>query len=91
MSVKYLHYRHTAVDGSIESHGGITFAYVEGEQGISFATAQCSLNDNFNKKLGRAKAQGRLLSEKHSRVFAGKRADFIDQLDKQALREGMTR
>lgn len=91
MSVKFLHYRHVLNDGSIDSRGGITFAYVEGEEGLSYATAQCSLDDNYNKKTGRAIASGRLLSEKYSMTFPRDRADFISQLDTRAAFNSMQR
>lgn len=72
--VKFVHLRQQEAwvdiaDGSVTYHpapnGGVTIAYVMGaDEGqtwqIDFATAQCSPRDNYNKKVGRAIARGRL-------------------------------
>lgn len=43
------------------THGGATVAYQEVKPGlIEYSVARCSTRDNFNKKLGRDIATGRL-------------------------------
>lgn len=46
------------------SNGGMTVAYTEDQGVIHFAVAFCSEKDNFNYKIGRMKAAGRLDSDK---------------------------
>lgn len=87
--VKFLHYRAyeeiPTGDGDareqIASHGGSTVAYVEGEEGISFAFAHCHELDRYNKELGRIKSAGRLLSDKYSASEKLSRDAFIRTLD----------
>jgi len=72
--VKFVHIREQEAwidiaGGSVTYHpapnGGLTIAYYllpeEGQQWlVRFALAQCSPRDNYNKKVGRAIARGRL-------------------------------
>ena len=61
-TVRYHHTRFLNKDGKIPmTNGGITFAYIEINEELSIAAkAVCSLQDNFNKKIGRMMAMGRL-------------------------------
>ena len=62
--VRFIHRRPT-IDGKITNSGGCTVAYREVDDGIEYAVAYCSPRDNFSRKIGRAKAGGRLNSDKH--------------------------
>ena len=47
----------------IPTKGGATVAYWQPEPGVVlYAVAHCSPRDNYNKKIGRAVAEGRLYS-----------------------------
>lgn len=68
--VKFIHIRNKVGD-KILNNGGTTIAY----QGLDpdtvrYAVAHCSPRDNFSKRLGRIKAQGRLDSDKLSVVVS---------------------
>lgn len=67
--VNFLH-RRPMVDGRISNSGGFTVAFEEVDEGIRYAVAYCHPNDNFNKKTGRIKAEGRLNSPR-----------YVDQVD----------
>lgn len=58
----FIHIRPHDVDTNPK--GGVTVA-IEGDEdkGYAFAVAQCHSKDNYNKRVGRAKAAGRLLSQ----------------------------
>lgn len=66
-SIKFIHLR--AMDLSNDTilpNGGATLAYTtdtdrEGKPVVRIAVSFCSPKDNFNKKLGRIKAYGRLV------------------------------
>ena len=50
--------------------GGATVAYWQPEPGVVlYAVAHCSPRDNYNKKIGRAVAEGRLYSENHVQMY----------------------
>ncbi len=56
----FMHYRKFNRLGQVMGKGGLTLAIqCEGNQ-ISVGMAHCSTKDNFNKKLGRTVAEGRL-------------------------------
>lgn len=58
--IQFIH-RRPIQNGLIANSGGFTVAYMEdGPNGIHAAFAQCSRRDNFNKRLGRTVAAGRL-------------------------------
>lgn len=92
MTIRYMHYRPyssvfdaniVAID-TVEGKGGLTIAYVEdAEKGtIEFASAICHENDNFNRKLGRDIAEGRLKSGRLvNEVFEGDYKAFIEEMD----------
>lgn len=68
-SIKFLHYRYPeitvrgAVTSGWESRGGRTFAYRDNGNGsFDVSVSKCHLNDNFNKKLARDRAAGRMLA-----------------------------
>lgn len=67
--VKFVHIRYTNEDGSVSARGGHTIAYREAGDRIEYACAHCSAGDVFNKAYGRAKAQGRLNSDRFRREF----------------------
>jgi hypothetical protein len=73
--VYFMHVRNIEND-QISNYGGITIAYREIIGGVEFAEAWCSSKDNFNKAYGRAKAQGRLNSDRYLRKFSGTFNDF---------------
>ena len=89
-AVKFLHYRayeeQLNKDGTdynqvIASNGGATVAYVEGEEGVTFAFAFCHDLDRYNKELGRIKSAGRLLSDKYASSEKLTRDEFIRKVD----------
>lgn len=88
MSTKFLHYRNiTSRNGrtQIEARGGTTIAYVEGENGFTYAVAYCNDKDNYNRKYGNAKAAGRLLSNDPTfgpHTFKGSRDEFFRYADR---------
>lgn len=63
-NVKYIHNRKIQADGTVAPNGGLTVAYVlDGNfKVVGWAAARCHEKDHYNKKIGRAKASGRLLS-----------------------------
>lgn len=67
---KFHHFRNLKEDGSVYNMGGLTVAWEVNEQNksIRYAFAICSDRDNFNKKVGRTIAGGRLKSPNHSFV-----------------------
>ena len=83
--VKFLHYRVYEEDNhgevTVASNGGTTVAYIEGEEGISHAFAYCHELDRYNKKLGRIKSAGRLLSENYCATVKATRDEFIKKVD----------
>lgn len=70
----FMHIRNLDQDGNISNYGGTTVAYREVPGGVEFAESWCSVRDNFNKALGRAKSAGRLNSDHYRRFFGG---DFV--------------
>lgn len=90
--VKYHHVRYfteeaqQAPDKSLLTHviackGGMTIAYVIDGTDIFYATATCHENDNFNKRIGRAKAAGRLQSANWRMHFRGSPHEFVEYID----------
>lgn len=75
-SVKFIHIRNFDIQGQFDPRGGFTYAYREVSDGVEYAVAQCSSRDNFVKAYGRAKAQGRLRSPDHLRLYRGDAASF---------------
>ena len=76
--VKFIHCRPiTVVTGAIKNSGGCTVAFREVSDGIEYATAWCSPKDNFNKALGRIKAEGRLKSDQYRKHTTLNFTDFI--------------
>jgi len=77
--VYFFHMREHYPDGDnlkLSNMGGVTVAfkyYPETNNNnafISWAASFCSPIDNFNKRLGRVKAEGRLQSPKHMHHFS---------------------
>lgn len=67
--IHYIHRRKSLFfrfgDPIVATHGGATVAYQEVKPGlIEYSVARCSDRDNFNKKLGRDIATGRLAAGK---------------------------
>ena len=77
-NVKFIHLRRRNIeDGSISNSGGVTVAFREVGANIEYAIARCSPYDNFSKKLGRIKAEGRLESDKYRKSVHTDFNDFI--------------
>lgn len=57
---QYLHNRHYGADGRPLGKGGWTVAYEYIDGNIRYAFAECSKEDNFDRRLGRTIAAGRL-------------------------------
>lgn len=80
---KFAHIRLRNSDGSIACKGGITIAFEDlGDPDFfSYALAFCHEQDNYNKKIGRAKAAGRLLSPRWRMVTnAASTSDLISKI-----------
>jgi hypothetical protein len=68
--IKFAHFRNFEFDGAVSNLGGVTMAYTQiGDCKFKVAYSWCSPNDNFNKKVGRIKAMGRLNSDRYSCVY----------------------
>jgi len=83
MTTRFFHLRNIDWDnnGNLDSRGGRTFAFREVEMNsIIYAVARCNPKDNYNKRLGRAKAEGRLDSPRYCKLFEGTRKEFIDAI-----------
>jgi hypothetical protein len=48
------------LQGTPESKGGATIAYIKGQQTAEFAVARCSPKDSYSRSRGRLIANGRL-------------------------------
>jgi len=82
-SVRFLHYRAFANDGTVLPYGGATVAYRKiGPGQVAYAVARCrdktktpevksAYSDNFNRRRGRDIALGRLMDDS-----AGKRQEI---------------
>lgn len=67
---KFAHIRYKEKDGTIACRGGITVAYEQIEDStFKYAVAICHEHDNYNKRIGRAKAAGRLNSKHYCEEF----------------------
>ena len=66
-TVKFIHCRYKNADGSVMPTGGLTIAYNLNNEYkvVGWAAAKCHIKDHYNKHVGRAKAEGRLLSAKY--------------------------
>lgn len=72
---KFAHIR-PRVDGVIPPCGGVTVAYEDIGNGVYLYTlAKCAPHDNFQKRLGRVKAKGRMNSEKYHNYIDGIKSD----------------
>ena len=92
MTTKFIHYRVVDDRANVASRGGITVAYVVGDEGATSAIAMCGPNDNYSRQYGRSKAAGRLLSAKYAKHHKGWRIqDVLDYYDDMALDAGLTR
>ena len=69
-NIQYIHRRPSSkTTAGPASHGGYTIAYRETDKNcIEYNVAMCSTRDNFNKKLGREIAAGRLIDNKYNAV-----------------------
>lgn len=89
---KFLHYREVDEEGMVLPNGGVTVAYVVGEEGTSYAFAYCSPYDNYSKIYGRAKSSGRLLSDYYVNTAGFTDApSFISYMDQTMEQEGLLR
>lgn len=84
---KIAHIRLRKTDNTINSNGGVTVAYEKlATDTYKYALAFCHPHDNFNKKLGRAKAIGRMKSKHFIQMDGAKTdseliANIITELD----------
>ena len=64
-------YNPTTSTMSVAPNGGITIAYqFAGDKQIEYALAMCAKSDAYCKRLGRAKASGRLNSSHYRQTLA---------------------
>ena len=69
---KFLHIRKYNDNLQIQGRGGVTVAYDDLTNGCwMIAIARCHEKDNFNKRLGRVKAEGRLMSRDQFSCISG--------------------
>lgn len=61
---QYLHIRNLNADEQPDSRGGATYAYRVVDNKLEFGAAYCTLNDNFNKKIGRQIAESRMATKR---------------------------
>ena len=87
--VKFLHYR-VVSGGQVEGKGGATIVFVAGEQGVSFAEAYCSYRDNYNRRLGRDIALGRMAAGVVDE-FDGTQEEFLAAMDSEQSDNGYVR
>lgn len=75
MTIKFVHIRFPETnglevfEGTISPRGGITIAIEDKGDHWLAAQAMCHPRDNYVKKLGRAKAEGRLKSRDGATIF----------------------
>jgi hypothetical protein len=74
--VHYIHLRLIDGTGKKLNRGGATIAFREVGDEIEYAIAKCSPNDNFSRKLGRIKSEGRLNSPRYRQVTKSTYLDF---------------
>jgi hypothetical protein len=85
--IHYIHRRKSSpLLAGPATHGGMTVAYQEVKPGlIEYSLARCSTRDNFNKKLGREIATGRLASGKVETWADSTLKEFRDMMYKQPV------
>ena len=92
MTTKFLHYRKVDDRGNVSARGGVTVAYAVGEEGATSAIAMCGPNDNYNRQYGRAKAEGRMRSERYAQTHKSwTNRDVVEFYDDEATDAGLTR
>ena len=101
--VRFMHFRFLgllavqAEDGAleheavIEGKGGVTVAYIAGEEGVSYAEAFCHENDNYNKTIGRFIASGRLAKGLGDVVEGVTVREFAERLESEYVASGLIR
>lgn len=67
--IKFVHLRNYSSDNKreIEPRGGITLAITEKKDSFNVGLAHCSFKDNYNKKIGRLIANGRLINPRNGK------------------------
>lgn len=84
----FIHHRTRDVNNNVHNHGGHTVAFrTIGGNIVEYAVARCHENENFNKRLGRTIASGRLGRGRGTTIVAidyteltpGEVARLIDQ------------
>lgn len=67
MTTTFMHYRKFDRRGQIQPKGGLTVAIQQDGSQLTIALARCGRKDNFDRRMGRTIAEGRLRSraEKH--------------------------
>jgi len=86
--IQFIHRRPVdAATRDFSSRGGFTVAYraVPEDNHVEYSVAVCSDRDNFNKKLGRDIAAGRLTRGMARRIVVGTEEDFREVMFNQAV------
>jgi hypothetical protein len=78
--INFAHFRRVNPDDTINCRGGMTVAFIEEDGYFKYAMAHCHEKDNYNKSQGRAKASGRLNSQRYTLHFHGSREEFFKNL-----------
>jgi hypothetical protein len=79
--IQFIHRRPVAGDCGPASRGGFTIAYQEIKPGlVEYSIANCSPRDNFNKKIGRDIATGRLVNSNNRAVRESTVEDFREEM-----------
>ena len=75
--LRFIHLRFWNGTGILAPDGGYTIAYVPTSSHVHVAYSRCSLRDNFNKKVGRNIAAGRMQSGNYYNIPLPKDTDEI--------------
>lgn len=88
-SVQFMHYRKFKSSSVVDSCGGATVAIlpVTGTNQAMIAVARCNPTDLFNRKVGRAIAEGRLHAYLKGRESLEGRVKTVVVTDMQRLKE----
>ena len=79
--IQFIHRRPICTtQGDFASRGGMTVAYRPGDGFVEYSIAHCSSKDNFNKKLGRGIATGRLLVGSGRQIIEMNEEQFRDYM-----------
>lgn len=82
--IKFAHIRTLNKVGHLSSpHGGTTYAYeLDNDNNvIGYAIAKCHEKDNFCKRVGRIKAEGRMKSKKYFHACKMSKENFFELIN----------